>query len=163
MSLFICDINNIMKKPQTKLGKKLATTLSRRGEEFVLISSGKEYDTYQIEITDNQVMNLLCHEYPKLAHGILINTKMSYELPSKAGANSLIEAANKANLRSTSVITAIELHGSSEAFTLHFKTFIHLRKYAGLARILDAAIDLHLQEVDEVISPYFKKINKREQ
>ena len=153
---------NVMKKPQTKLGKQLAKILTRQGDEFVLITSSKEYDTLQIEIDDNKVMNLLCHDYPGLAYGILINTKTSYALPDIISVDSLVRAANEANLKATSVTTAIEQHDENSLITLHFKTFIHLEKNTKFTRILESAIDLHLKEIDEIISPYFKDMHKEE-
>ena len=75
------DTENAMKKPQTRLGKQFIKILTRQGDEFVLVASSKEYDTFQVEIGDDKVMNFLCHEYPGLAYGILINTKTTYTLP----------------------------------------------------------------------------------
>ena len=149
-----------MKKPQTKLGQQLSKTLDRQGNGFSLVSSGNEYDTFQLEISDNQIMNLICHSYPGLAYGVLINTKSIYPLSKKVMPASLVKAINRANLKSTSVITAAELQ--DEVFILHFKTFVHLEKRMRFARLLDEAVELHLQEIDEVISPHFKNINKEE-
>ena len=160
LSFFICDIKHVMKKPQTQLGKQLARILTRHGDEFELVESSKEYDTLQIEVDRNKLMNFLCHDYPGLAYGILINTKTAYTIPETMSMDSLIQAINKANLKSTSVITAVERHNDSSFITLHFKTFIHLERNIKFARILESAVDLHLQEIDEVISPHFKSIDK---
>lgn len=149
-----------MKNPQTKLGKQLSKILNHRGDEFTLVSSSNEYDTFQIDISDNQVMNLVCHEYPGLAYGILIITKSTYALPADKKLDLLVQAVNKANLKSTSVTTAVEPSDEDGVFTLHFKTFIQFKGRIGVARILDAAVDLHLLEIDEVISPYFKNMSK---
>lgn len=149
-----------MKKPQTKLGQQLSKILDRQGDDFSLISSGNEYDTFQLEISDNQIMNLICHDYPELAYGILIDTKSIYHLSNKVTPAVLVKAINRANLKSTSVITAVELQ--DEAFILHFKTFVHLTKRMRFASLLDEAVELHLQEIDEVISPHFKNIDKEE-
>lgn len=149
-----------MKEPQTKLGKQLSKILDRQGNEFSLVSSGNEYDTFQLEISDNQIMNLICHDYLELAYGILIDTKSSYPLSSKVTPAALVKAINRANLKSTSVITAAELQ--DEAFILHFKTFVHLEKRMRFTSLLDEAMELHLQEIDEVISPHFKNIDKEE-
>ena len=134
--------------------------LDRQDNGFSLVSSGNEYDTFQLEISDNQIMNLICHDYPELAYGILINTRSVYYLSSKVASIELVKAINRANLKSTSVITAVELQ--DEAFILHFKTFVHLTKRMRFARLLDESVELHLQEIDEVISPHFKNINKEE-
>ena len=149
-----------MKNPQTKLGKQLSKILDRQGDGFSLVSSGNEYDTFQLEISDNQIMNLICHDYPELAYGILIDTKSIYPLSSKITPAALVNAINRANLESTSVITAVELQ--DEAFILQFKTFVHLKRRMRFARLLDEAVELHLQEIDEVISPHFKNIDKEE-
>lgn len=149
-----------MKSPQTKLGQQLSKTLNRQGDGFILVSSSNEYDTFQLGISDNQIMNLICHDYPGLAYGILIDTKSIYPLSSKITPVALVKAINRANLKSTSVITAAELQ--DEAFTLHFKTFIHLEKRMRFARLLNESVELHLQEIDEVISPHFKNIDKEE-
>ncbi len=150
----------IMNKPQTKLGKQLSKILDRQGNGFSLVSSGNEYDTFQLEISDNQIVNLICHDYPELAYGILIDTKSSYPLSSKVTPAALVNAINRANLKSTSVITAAELQ--DEAFILHFKTFVHLEKRMRFTNLLDEAVELHLQEIDEVISPHFGNIDKEE-
>ena len=147
-----------MKKPQTKLGQQLSKILDRQGNGFSLVSSGNEYDTFQLEISDNQIMNLICHDYPKLAYGILIDTKSTYHLSSKVAPVELVKAINRANLKSTSVMTAVELQ--DKAFILHFKTFVHLEKRMRFTSLLDEAVELHLQEIDEIISPHFKNINK---
>ena len=151
-----------MKNIQTELGKQLTKILNRRGEEFSLVSSGEKYDTLQIEIDDNKVMSFLCHEYPGLAHGVLIVTKTIHKLTDTTNIDSLILSVNEANLKSTSVTTAVEVHEGDELFTLDFKTFIHLDKHTKLDRILDSAVDLHLFEIDEVISPHFKNLDKKE-
>ena len=160
LSFFIYDTENVMKKPQTKLGQQLSKILNRQGNGFSLVSSGNEYDTFQLEISDNQIMNLICHDYPELAYGILIDTKSIYHLSSKVAPVELVKAINRANLKSTSVITAAELQ--DKAFMLHFKTFVHLTKRMSFARLLDEAVELHLQEIDEVVSPHFKNIDKEE-
>lgn len=149
-----------MKNPHTKLGRQLSKILNHRGDEFTLVSSSNEYDTFQINISDYQVMNFICHEYPGLAYGILINTKSTYVLPADKKLDLLMQAVNEANLKSTSVITAIESRNKDDVFTLHFKTFIQLKGRMGVARTLDAAVDLHLLEIDEVISPYFINMSK---
>lgn len=149
-----------MNKPQTKLGQQLSKTLDRQGNGFSLVSSGNENDTFQLEISDNQIMNLICHDYAGLAYGILIGTKTIYPLSSEVTPAALVKAINRANLKSTSVITAAELQ--DEVFILHFKTFVHLEKRMRFARLLDEAVELHLQEIDEVISPHFKNIDKEE-
>ncbi len=152
-----------MKNIQTELGKQLTKILNRRGEEFLLVSSGEEYDTLQIEIDNNKTMSFLCHEYPGLAYGILINTKTAYTLPDVMNIDSLMRAINEASLKSTSVITAVEQHDESSLITLHFKTFLHLEKNIKFARILESAVDLHLREIDEIISPYFKSMKKEDE
>lgn len=159
--VFYFDTKNIMKNPQTKLGKQLSKILDRQGGEFNLVSSGNEYDTFELEISDNQIMNLVCHDYPGLAYGILINTKSLYPLSNKVTPVSLTQAINRANLKSTSVITAVDLQ--VETFILHFKTFVHLKKHMNFTRLLDEAVELHLQEIDEVISPHFKNIDKEDE
>lgn len=151
-----------MKNIQTELGKQLTKVLSRRGEEFSLVSSGEEYDTLQIEIDDNKTMSFLCHEYPGLAYGVLLITKTLHKLTDTTNVDSLILSVNEANLKSTSVITALEVHEDDKLFALDFKTFIHLNKHTKLDRILDSAVDLHLFEVDEVISPHFRNVNKED-
>ncbi len=160
MGAFCFGTKNIMKNIQTELGKQLAKILSRRGEEFSLVSSGEEYDTLQIEIDENKVMSFFCHEYPGLAHGVLIVTKTIHKLTDTTNIDSLVLSVNEANLKSTSVTTAVEIHEEDRLFTLDFKTFIHLDKHTKLDRVLDGAVDLHLFEVDEVISPHFKNVNK---
>ena len=121
-----------------------------------------ESGIYILKYPDNKEMNLLCHDYPGLAYGILINTKTSYALPDIISVDSLVRAANEANLKATSVTTAIEQHDENSLITLHFKTFIHLEKNTKFTRILESAIDLHLKEIDEIISPYFKDMHKEE-
>lgn len=96
-----------MKKPKTQLGKRIAMLLSNQGEDYALIASAKEYDTFQIATDGHQVMDIVCHNYPNLAHGVLIHSRSSYDLPSDDVAPVLISRANNANLKSTSVITAI--------------------------------------------------------
>lgn len=159
---FVLAQKNIMKKPQTQLGRNLAKILTDHGDEFELVESSGQYDTLQIEIDDNKVMYFLCHDYPGLAYGILISTKTAYTLPDTMNIDSLVRAINEASLKSTSVITAVEQHDDSSLITLHFKTFIHLEKKIKFARILESAVDLHLREIDEIISPYFKSIDKEE-
>ena len=162
MGAFCFGTKNIMKKPQTQLGRHLAKILTHQGDEFEFVESSRQYDTVQIEIDDNKVMNFLCHDYPGLAYGILINTKTGYTLPDTMSIDSLVRAINEASLKSTSVITAVEQHDNSSLITLHFKTFVHLEKNIKFARILESAVDLHLREIDEIISPYFKSIDKEE-
>ena len=151
-----------MKNIQTELGKQLTKILNRRGEEFSLVSSGEEYDTLQIEIDDNRVMSFFCHEYPGLAHGVLIVTKTIHKLTDTTSIDSLVLSVNEANLKSTSVTTAVNIHKDDKLFTLDFKTFIHLDKHTKLDRILNGAVDLHLFEVDEIISPFFISIKKED-
>lgn len=162
LSFFTYDRKDVMKKPQTQLGKQLTKILTRQGDEFELVESSKEYDTLRIEVDDNKLMNFLCHDYPGLAYGILIHTKTAYTLPDTMNMDSLIRAINKANLKSTSVITAVEQLDNNSLITLHFKTFIHLEKNTKFVRILESAVDLHLREIDEIISPYFKNVDKGE-
>lgn len=163
MGAFLFWHKNTMKNIQTELGKQLTKILSRRGEEFSLVSSGEEYDTLQIEIDDNKVMSFLCHEYPGLAYGVLIVTKTIHKLTDATNIDSLILSVNEANLKSTSVATAIEIHKDDKLFALNFKTFIHLDKHTKLDCILDGAVDLHLFEVDKVISPYFTNVSKEKE
>ena len=163
MGAFCFGTKNIMKKPQTQLGSHLAKILTRHGDEFELVESSMQYDTLQIEIDDNKVMNFLCHDYPGLAYGILIYTKTAYTLPDVMNIDSLMRAINEASLKSTSVITAVEQHDESSLITLHFKTFLHLEKNIKFARILESAVDLHLREIDEIISPYFKSMKKEDE
>ena len=149
-----------MKNIQTELGKQLTKILNRRGEEFSLVSSGEEYDTLQIEIDNNKTVSFLYHEYPGLAYGVLLITKTIHKLTDATNIDSLILSVNEANIKSTSVITAVEVHEDDKLFALNFKTFIHLDKRTKLDRILNSAVDLHLLEVDKVISPYFKNVSK---
>ncbi len=162
MGAFLFWHKNTMKNIQTELGKQLTKILSRRGEEFSLVSSGEEYDTLQIKVADNKVMSFLCHEYPGLAYGVLLITKTIYKLTDATNIDSLILSVNEANLKSTSVITAVEIHEDDKLFALDFKTFIHLDKHTKLDRILNSAVDLHLFEVDEIISPFFISIKKED-
>lgn len=79
-----------MNKSQTKLGKQLARMFNREDSAFVLVSSGNEYDTFQCEVSDSKIINLICHDYPELAYGILIDTKLAYLMPSTVTPESLI-------------------------------------------------------------------------
>ncbi len=151
-----------MKEPQTKLGKQLAKMFNREDSAFILVSSGNEYDTFQCEVSNSKIINLICHDYPELAYGILIDTKLAYRVPSTVTPESLMRAINQANLKSTSVITAAELQDEGKVVTLHFKTFVHLAKRMAFARLLNEALELHLQEIDVVISPHFENIDKED-
>lgn len=151
-----------MNKPQTKLGKQLAKMFNREDSAFILVSSGNEYDTFQCEVSDSKIINLICHDYPKLAYGILIDTKLAYSMPRTVTPELLIQAINHANLKSTSVIAAAELQDEGKVVTLHFKTFVHLAKRMAFARLLDEALELHLQEIDVVITPYFENMDKED-
>ena len=149
-----------MNKPQTKLGQQLAKLFNRKDSAFTLVSSGNEYDTFQCEVSDSKIINLICHDYPKLAYGILIDTKLAYPMSEKITLESLMRAINQANLKSTSVITAAELQDDGKAVTLHFKTFVHIAKRMAFAHLLDEALEMHAQEIDVIISPHLKHIDK---
>ena len=159
VSFFIFDTKDLMKNPQTKLGHRLTKLFNRKDSAFTLVSSGNEYDTFQCEVSDGKIINLICHDYPKLAYGILIDTKPAYPMSRTVTSESLMRAINQANLKSTSVITAMEMY-DDKTVTLHFKTFVHLTKRMAIACLLDEALELHLQEIDVAISPHFKDIDK---
>lgn len=149
-----------MEKPKTQLGIQITNLFSMQGEKYTLISSAKEYDNFQIRIDDHQSINIVCHAYPDLAHGILIHTRSIYPLLEKAVAPELIRAANDANLKSTSVITAIEIDNSAQAFTTHFKSFVYIERGGTIDPLFTNALELHRQEINGVILPYFEGINK---
>lgn len=149
-----------MKKPKTQLGMQVATLLSKQGDDYALIASAKEYDNFQVTIDDQQAINIVCHAYPELAHGILIHTRSIYPLSEKAAIPELIRAVNDANLKSTSVITAIEVSSDEQAFTIHFKSFIHFAPGMEISPSFDDAMKLHMQEIKGVILPYFENINE---
>lgn len=151
-----------MKKPKTQLGKQIEALLNKQGDDYVLLSSAKEYDTFQLEFADHQVMDIVCHEYPNLAHGVMLHSKSNYALPDSNRLNALIIAANNANLKTTSVIAAIEHHSDEQAFTVHFKSFTHLNPQADNKSLINEAMELHLTEMDEIILPHFKNMNKEE-
>ena len=157
--LFNLDTINIMKKPKTQLGKRIAMLLSNQGEDYALIASAKEYDTFQIATDGHQVMDIVCHNYPNLAHGVLIHSRSSYDLHSDDVAPVLISRANNANLKSTSVITAIETFDNKKAFAIHFKSFVHTNQDADIEQLFSEAIKLHQQEISGVILPYFENID----
>lgn len=149
-----------MKKPKTQLGIQIAALLNKQGDDYELISSTKEYDNFQIMMDDHQSINIVCHAYPELAHGILIHTRSAYPIVEKAVLPELIGNANDANLKSTSVITALEVCSDEQAFIIHFKSFIHFAPGKKISPLFDDAMKLHMQEIKGVILPFFKSVSK---
>lgn len=149
-----------MKKPKTQLGIQVAALLNNQGDDYALIASAKEYDNFQIMIDDHQAINIVCHAYPELAHGLLIHTRSIYPLFKKTAIPELIRAANDANLKSASVITAIEVSSDEQAFTIQLKSFIHFAPGMEISPLFDDAMKLHMQEIEGVILPYFKNVSK---
>ena len=149
-----------MKKPKTQLGIQIAELFNKQGDDCTLLSSAKEYDSFQIMIEDHQTINIACHAYPGLAHGILIHTRSAYPLVEKAIIPELIRNANDANLKSTTVITALEVSNDEQAFIIHFKSFIHFAPGKKISPLFDDAMKLHMQEIKGVILPFFKSVSK---
>lgn len=149
-----------MKKPKTQLGIQIAELFNKQGDDCTLLSSAKEYDNFQIMIEDHQTINIVCHAYLDLAHGILIHTRSAYPLGEKAILPELMRNANDANLKSTSVITALEVSSDEQAFIIHFKSFIHFAPGKEISPLFDDAMKLHMQEIEGVILPYFKNVSK---
>lgn len=146
-----------MKKIKTQLGKQVARMLDQDGSEYTLLASKYMYDTFQIEIDDHRVMNFVCHEYPGLSNGVMIHSKFLYELAGVSKIDELINSANEANLRATSVTTAIELHKDKKDFLAHFKSFVHLDPKTENTNLIDQAMHLHTVEIEEVVLPIFDK------
>ena len=149
-----------MKKPKTQLGTQVAALLNKQGDDYALIASSKEYDNFQVTIDDHQAINIVCHAYPELAHGLLIHTRSIYPLLKEAAIPELMQAANDANLKSTSVITALEIDSDAQAFTIHFKSFVYIERGGAVEPLFNSALMLHRQEITGVILPYFEGINK---
>ncbi len=147
-----------MKKPKTQLGIQIAELFKEQGDNYTLISSAKEYDNFQVTIEDHQAINIVCHAYPNLAHGILIHTRSIYPVLIANNIPEFLHATNDANLKSTSVTTAVEISNDKQAFTIHFKSFIPFEQNADISPLFDDALKLHRQEVKQVILPCFKNI-----
>lgn len=145
-----------MNKPKTQLGNQVARMFKRNGDEYEIVDTSPQYDTFRIEVADHQEMDVICHEYPSLAHGILFHSRSIYPL-GDCSLSTLVQIANNANLKTTATIVSIEHRVEDDAFIIHFKSFTHLDPAAINHDLINEALDLQMTEIDEIILPLFKR------